>query len=48
MTKKEMIKEMFDKGYHSQYPPEWFEEFTEKQIKRAYDNFMDYLKGEKK
>lgn len=44
MTKKEMIKEMFEKGYASQYTPKDFEEwFTEEQIKRFYDNFMKHL-----
>lgn len=44
MTKKEMIKEMFEKGYASQYTPKDFEEwFTEEQIKRFYDNFMRHL-----
>lgn len=45
MTKKEMIVEMFDKGYHSQYDVDFFvESFTDTQIKRMYDSFMDYLK----
>ena len=45
MTKKEMLQEMFAKGYTSQYPIEWFiESFTETQIKIFYDNFMNYLK----
>lgn len=45
MTKKEMINEMFDKGYASQYPPEVFEEwFTDEQIERFYNKFMEYLK----
>ena len=45
MTKKEMINEMFDKGYATQYTPKEFEEwFTEKQIKKFYEAFMDYLK----
>lgn len=44
MTKVEMIKEMFEKGYKSQYSVEWFEEsFTEEQIKVFYNNFMKYL-----
>lgn len=48
MTKKEMLKEMFEKGYASQYTPEDLAEwFTEEQIKRFYDSFMDYLKGKK-
>lgn len=49
MTKKEMLQEMFAKGYKSQYPIEWFlESFTDKQIKRFYDNFMNYLKTKQK
>lgn len=45
MTKKEMLQEMFAKGYTSQYSIKWFEEsFTEEQIKTFYDNFMNYLK----
>lgn len=45
MTKIEMLKEMFEKGYTSQYPIEWFEEsFTIEQIKIFYDNFMEYLR----
>lgn len=45
MTKREMLKEMFEKGYTSQYPIEWFEEsFTIEQIKIFYDNFMEYLR----
>ena len=44
MTKVEMIKEMFEKGYKSQYSVEWFEEsFTKEQIKVFYDKFMEYL-----
>ena len=44
MTKVEMIKEMFEKGYKSQYSVEWFEEsFTEEQIKVFYNKFMEYL-----
>ena len=49
MTKKEMLQEMFAKGYTSQYSIEWFEEsFTETQIKIFYDNFMNYLKTKQK
>ena len=45
MTKREMLEEMFAKGYASQYPIEEFEEsFTEEQIKKFYDSFMNYLK----
>ena len=44
MTKVEMIKEMFEKGYKSQYSVEWFEQsFTEEQIKVFYNKFMEYL-----
>ena len=44
MTKVEMIKEMFEKGYKSQYSVEWFEKsFTEEQIKVFYNKFMEYL-----
>jgi hypothetical protein len=46
MTKKEMINEMFDKGYASQYTPKDFEEwFTDEQIERFYNKFMEHLKG---
>ena len=39
-----MIKEMFEKGYKSQYSVEWFEEsFTEEQIKVFYNKFIEYL-----
>ena len=49
MTTREMLEEMFTKGYKSQYSIEWFlESFTDKQIKRFYDNFMDYLKTKQK
>lgn len=45
MTKREMLKEMFEKGYASQYPIEWFEEsFTIEQIKIFYDNFMEHVR----
>ena len=48
MTKKEMINEMFDKGYASQYTPKDFEEwFTEEQIKKFYENFMKSLDKQK-
>lgn len=48
MTKKEMINEMFDKGYASQYTPKDFEEwFTEEQIKKFYKNFMKSLDKQK-
>lgn len=41
-----MINEMFDKGYASQYTPKDFEEwFTEEEIERFYNKFMEYLKG---
>ena len=46
MTKREMINEMFDKGYATQYTPKDLEEwFTEEQIERFYNKFMEYLKG---
>lgn len=45
MTKKEMIIEMFDKGYHSQYDVDFYvESFTDEQMKRMYDKYMEYLK----
>ena len=44
MTKREMLTEMFNKGYASQYSIEWFEEsFTEAQIERFYLNFLESL-----
>lgn len=46
MTKREMLTEMFDKGYSSQYSIEWFEEnFSDSQIERFYSKFMEFLKG---
>ncbi len=46
MTKHEMLIEMFDKGYATQYSIEWYEEnFSEEQIKIFYDKFMDHLKN---
>ena len=45
MTKKEMLVEMFDKGYASQYSIEWFEEcFTLEQITIFYNKFMNFIK----
>ena len=45
MIIREMIIEMKDKGYATQYPVEWFEEsFTTEQVKKFYDSFMDFLK----
>ena len=46
MTKHEMLIEMLDKGYTTQYSIEWYEEnFSEEQIKIFYDKFMEYLKN---
>ena len=45
MTKKEMLSEMFDKGYTSQYTVEEFEQwFTFEQIEKMYNGFMNFLK----
>lgn len=44
MTKVEMIKEMKAKGYATQYSVEEFAEmFSEKQIARFYEKFMEFL-----
>ena len=44
MTKVEMVKEMKAKGYATQYTTEEFAAmFSEKQIKRFYDKFMEFL-----
>lgn len=46
MTKREMLNEMFDNGYTSQYPIQWFEEnFTLEQITKFYNKFMEWLRG---
>lgn len=44
MTKVEMVKEMKAKGYATQYSAEEFAEmFSEAQIQRFYDKFMEFL-----
>ena len=46
MTAREMLIEMFDKGYASQYTVEEFEEwFTLEQIEKFYNSFMNFLKN---
>jgi len=44
MTKIEMVKEMINKGYHTQYTAEEFAEmFSEEQIKSFKEHFEEYL-----
>lgn len=46
MTAREMLTEMFNKGYASQYTIEEFEEwFTLEQIEKFYINFINFLKN---
>jgi len=45
MTSREMLTEMFDKGYTSQYTIEEFEEmFSTEQIEKFYNGFKNFLK----
>ena len=46
MTSREMLTEMFDKGYTSQYTIEEFEEmFSIEQIEKFYNGFKKFLKN---
>lgn len=46
MTAREMLIEMIDKGYTTQYTIEELEEdFTPEQIEKFYNGFMNFLKN---